>query len=175
MNLKTRLQELKKKFWDTRLPRERRVLALGAAVLAPLLAYSLLWQPSHVGIAALQQTLPLTRLQAAQMKRQAAEVDALRQRAQPALLAPAAMKTAIENSATLFQVRGSIESMDSVEPNGVRVTFSSVPYAKWLNWVRSLQRDQHIRVDTLSVVALQNEGMVKISATLVNGNANGTN
>lgn len=169
MSLKKKLQELKKTAWDSRPVRERRTLAAGAAVLAPVAAYFLLWQPAHDGIARLEKTLPLMRLQAAQMQRQAAEVDALRQRAQLALLNPSAMKTAIENSATLFQLRGAIESLDSVEPNGVRVNFSSVSYAKWLDWMRALQRDQHIRVDTLSVAPLQTEGMVKISATLVNG------
>lgn len=169
MNLKTRWQEARKTAWDKRPARERRILAAGAAVLAPLAAYFLLWQPAHDAVAKLEKALPLMRLQAAQLKRQAAEVDTLRQRAQPALLNPAAMKTAIENSAANFQLRGSIESLENMEPNGVRITLSSVPYAKWLNWMRSLQQDQHIRVDTLSVVALQTEGMVKISATLVNG------
>jgi general secretion pathway protein M len=169
MSLKIRWQEFKKTAWEKRPVQERRILAAGAAVLAPAVFYFLLWQPAHEATARLEKTLPLMRMQAAQMKREAADVDALRQRAQPAMLSPAAMKTAIENSATNFQLRSAIESLESVEPNGVRVTFSSVPYAKCLDWMRSLQQDQHIRVDALSVVALQSEGMVKISATLVNG------
>ena len=169
MSLNTRWQEYKKAAWGQRPERERRILAAGAAVLAPALFYLLFWQPAHEGIARLEKTLPVMRMQAALMKREAAEVDTLRQRAQPALMTPAAMKAAIENSATMFQLRSAIESMENVEPNGVRVTFSSVPYAKWLDWMHSLQQAQHIRVDTLSVVALQSEGMVKISATLVNG------
>lgn len=169
MNLNARWQELKKTSWGNRPLRERRVLAAGAAVLAPAVFYSLLWLPAHDGVDRLDKNLPLLRLQAAQMQRQVAEADTLRQRAQPAMLNPTAMKAVLENSAAAYQMRGAIESMEAVEPNGVRISLSSVPYAQWLEWVRSLQRDQHIRVETLSVVALQTGGMVKISATLVNG------
>jgi len=169
MKLKAQWQEFRKTAWDSRAPRERRVMAAGAVVLAPVVGFFLLWQPAHEAVAKLQHSLPLMRMQAAQMQRQAAEVDTLRQRAQPALLNPTAMKSAVESSAVAFGLRNSIESLDGVEPNGVRISFSSVPYGKWLEWTRSLQRDQHFRVDTLSVVALPTEGMVKISVTLVNG------
>jgi len=169
MKLRERLRDLKKISWDSRPAHERRILAAGAVVLAPIAFYFLLWQPAHDGLARLEKNLPLMRLQAAQMQHQAAEVDALRQRAQPAVLTPTAMKTVLENSADAVQLRGTIESLEPMEPNGVRIAFASVPYAKWLEWMRGLQRDQHIRVDTLSVVALQTEGMVKINATLVNG------
>lgn len=169
MNLKTRWQEFRKAAWDKRPAQERRILGIAAVVLAPVVFYFLLWQPAHEAVAKLDKALPLMRMQAILLKREASEVETLRQRAQPALLNPAAMKTAIENSATGYRLRGAIESLESVEPNGVRIAVSSVSYAQWLNWMRSLQRDQHIRVDTLSVVALPSEGMVKISATLVNG------
>ena len=169
MNLNTRWQEFKKSAWDKRPAQERRILGIAAGALAPVVFYFLLWQPAHDAVTKLEKALPLMRMQATLLKREATEVETLRQRAQPALLNSAAMKTAIENSATSFQLRGAIESLESMEPNGVRMAMSSVSYAKWLNWMRSLQRDQHIRVDTLSVVALPSEGMVKISATLVNG------
>lgn len=169
MNIKARMLEWKKAAWDGRPARERRILAVGALALGPLASYFMLWQPAHEGVARLEKRLPLMRLQAAQMQRQASEVDVLRQRAQPALLNPTAMKTVIESSAATYQLRGAIESLEGMEPNGVRISFSSVPFAKWLEWMRALQRDQHIRVDTLSVVALQTEGMVKIDATLLNG------
>jgi general secretion pathway protein M len=169
MSLKTRWREFRKTAWDKRPVQERRILGIASVVLTPLAVYLLLWQPAHEAVAKLEKVLPRMRMQALLMKRQAAEVEALRQLAQPALLDPATMKTAIENSAASFQLRGSLETLESIEPNGVRITFSSVPYAKWLNWLRSLQHDQHIRVDTLSVVALQSAGMVKISATLVSG------
>lgn len=169
MNMKTRWLEFKKTAWDKRPAKERRILGIASLVLAPVAVYFLLWQPAHDAVAKLNKSLPTLRMQAALVKQQAAEVAALKQRSQPAVLPPAAMKLAIENSAVSFQLRSSIEALDGVEPNGVRITISSVPYAKWLSWMRSLQQEQHIRVDMLNVVALQNPGMVKISATLVNG------
>lgn len=169
MNMKTRWLEFKKTAWDKRPAQERRLLGITSVVLAPVVVYFLLWQPAHDAVAKLNKSLPTLRMQATVVKRQAAEVGALKQRSQPAMLTPTAMKLAIENSAVSFQLRNSIEALDGVEPNGVRITFSSVPYAKWLSWMRNLQQEQHIRVDTLNVAALQNPGMVKISATLVNG------
>ncbi len=167
-SMKATWEQFRKTAWDSRPPQDRRALTFAAAVLAPILAYLVLWQPAHSGVDRLQAQLPAMRTQAALMKREAREVDVLRQQAKPAMLNPSAMKTAIENSAEAFQLRGAIQSLEGMEPNGVRISFSSVPYAQWLDWVRRLQQEQHIRVDTLSVVALQTEGMVKIDATLVN-------
>lgn len=172
MILKTRWQEFKKASWDNRPAQERRILSMASVVLMPMLVYFLLWQPAHTAISRLNKILPTLRMQDALLKRQATEASLLRQRSQPAILTPAAMKTAIENSAANFQLRNSIEALDGVEPNGVRIIFSSVSYAKWLKWMHNLQQEQHIRVETLNVVALQSPGMVKISATLVNGVSN---
>jgi general secretion pathway protein M len=169
MNLKPVWQRFRKRAWDGRPAQDRRILAAAAAVLAPALAYFVLWQPGHAAVARLKAQLPAMRTQAAIMKREAVDAELLRQRPRPAVLNPTAMKTAIERSAEAFQLRSAIESLEGMEPNGVRITFSAVPYARWLSWVRQLRQQQHIRVNTLSVVALQTEGMVKISATLVNG------
>lgn len=169
LSLKARWQQLRKTAWDSRPPQDRRALSLAAAVLVPTLAYFVLWQPAHVGVSKLQAQLPTLRTQAALMRREAREVEVLQQQAKPAMLNPTAMKSAIEDSAEAFQLRGAIQSLEGMEPNGVRISFASVPYGQWLAWVRRLQQEQHIRVDTLSVVALQTEGMVKIDATLVNG------
>lgn len=169
MNIKLRWLEFKKTSWDRRPAQERRILGLAAVALAPVVVYFLLWQPAHVAVAKLDKSLPMLRMQDELLKRQAMQASLLRQRSQPAVLNPAAMKTAIENSAASFQLRNAIEALDGVEPNGVRIIFSSVSYAKWLRWMRNLQQEQHIRVETLNVVALQSPGLVKISATLVNG------
>src|SRR5512139_1944922 len=122
MNMKTRWLELKKTAWDKRSAQERRVLGIASVVITPVVVFFLLWQPAHDAVARLNKSLPMLRMQATLVKRQAAEVGALRQRSQPAMLNPAAMKLAIENSAVSFQLRNSIESLDGVEPNGVRIT-----------------------------------------------------
>jgi type II secretory pathway component PulM len=44
-----------------------------------------------------------------------------------------------------------------------------VSFEQWLRWLRALQQEQHIRADSLSVAMLPQPGMVKISATLING------
>lgn len=169
MSLRARWLQFKKQSWDSRSAQDRRILTVLAVVLAPLIAYVLLWQPAHTGVARLETSLPLMRFQADWMRRQAEQVDMLQQRAKPSLLNPSEMKTAVERSAEAYQLRSAIESMEGIEPDGLRIAFSAVPYARWLEWARHLQQDQHIRIDTLDVVALHTEGMVKINATLVNG------
>lgn len=169
VNLKTRWQQFRKTSWDSRSTQDRRALMAAAVVLAPILVYFVLWQPAHAGVARLEEKLPAMRTQAGLMKREVREIEVLQQQAKPTMLNPTEMKTIIENSAEASQLRSAIQSLEGMEPNGVRISFSSVPYALWLNWIRRLQQEQHIRVNTLSVVALQTEGMVKIDATLVNG------
>ena len=169
MSLKTRWIKFKKQAWDSRPAQDRRILKVLGVVLAPLLAYSVLWQPAHGGVARLEKQLPLMRIQADWMRRQADQVDLLRQRAKLSVLNPSDMKTAVESSAESYQIRSAIDSLQEIEPNGLRIAFSAVPYAQWLRWARYLQQNQHIRIDTLDVAALHTKGMVKIDATLVNG------
>ncbi len=159
----------RKAAWDDRLPRERQTIALGLLLLLPLLAYFALWQPAHRAVAKLQSTLPVMRAQAGQMKWQAEEAEALRLRPQPALLDATTLKALVEASVAQYQLGGTMERLDLLEPNGVRIAFSAVPYAQWLRWARHLQEEQHVRIDSLDVAALPSPGLVKINVTLVNG------
>lgn len=162
---------LRKAAWEDRLPRERRAIGLAAVILLPLLAYFVLWQPAHRAVARLRPALPLMRMQAAHMHRQASEVETLRQRSQPATLDALALKNVVEASAERAQLHTAMEQLEPLEPNSVRIAFSSVSFAQWLKWVGMLQQEQHIRVDSADIVALSSAGKVRINATLTNGTA----
>ncbi len=169
--MKQHWDTFRKLAWEARLPRERQLIAAAAAILAPALVYYVLWQPAHRSVAKLQSALPVMRAQAEQMKQQAEEVEMLRQHPQPAVMDSSALKAVVEASAVQFQLRDAIERIDAMEPNGVRVAFPSVAYARWLRWVHRLQQEQHVRVASLDVAALPSTGMAKINVTLVNGTA----
>jgi general secretion pathway protein M len=169
--MKTRWQELRDKHWSHRPAQERRTILLGAAVLLPLLYYFVLWQPAHQALAKLHVTVPILQAQAAKLTEQAAEVEALRHRPQLAALDAQALKTGIEESAQHHQLRAAITTLEIQEPNGVHIACDSISFAAWLNWLRDLQQEQHIRADAVSIAALPQSGMVKVSATLNNGNA----
>lgn len=167
--MRARWLELRKRYWDSRPARERRILALSALVLGPLAAYWLLWQPAHTASIKLRASVPALRAQAEQMRTQAAEADMLRHRPRPATLDTGALKLAVEASASRHQLRDALSTLDAVEPRSVRVTLASVSFEQWLGWLRDLQREQHIRADSLIITALPQTGMVKVSATLTNG------
>ncbi len=167
--MKARWLEIKKHHWDSRTVRERQTLALAALVLLPLLAYLLLWQPAHTALTKLRASVPVMRVQAEQLRVQAAEVAMLRHRPHPAVLDAGALKSAIEASADRHQMRAAISALAAQEPNVVRVTLASVSFEQWLRWLRVLQQEQHVRADSVSIAAMPQAGMVKISATLTNG------
>lgn len=169
--MKARMLALRQLHWNGRPVEERRALALAASVLLPLLVYFLLWQPAHDALAKLRAAVPAMRAQAVRLHSQAAEVEALRHQPKPALFDAAALKLAVEESAVRHQLRDAVSTLDAQEPNAVRITLASVPFAQWLGWLRDLEREQHIRVDAAGIVALPQSGMVKISATLTNGAA----
>ncbi|TAJ77824.1 MAG: type II secretion system protein M [Gallionellaceae bacterium] len=168
--MKTRWQELRSKHWSGRPAQERRMIVWAAAVLLPVVYYFLLWQPAHRTVAKLHETLPVLQAQAAKLNDEAAEVDALRHRPQLAALDAAALKTSVEESAQRHQLRTAINTLEIQESNGVRVTCDAISFTAWMAWLRDLQQEQHIRADSISISALPQTGMVKISATLSNGN-----
>lgn len=159
----------KKRNWESRTVQERKVLKLAVWVLTPVLVYFVLWQPAHNAVQKLHASVPVMYMEAERLRIQAGEVEMLRHRPRPALLDAIAMKTAIEESASRHSLREAMSTLDLQEPNAVRVSFASVSFELWLRWLRALQQEQHIRADSVSVAVLPQAGMVKISATLING------
>jgi general secretion pathway protein M len=159
----------KKRYWDVRSQQERNVLKFTGWVLAPVLVYFVLWQPAHNAVQKLHLSVPVMYMEAERMRTHAAEIEMLHHRPKPALLDAVALKSAVEDSALRHNLRESIATLDLQQPNAVRITFSAVAFEQWLHWLRALQQEQHIRADSVSVAMLPQAGMVKISATLING------
>lgn len=169
--MKTRWQELRSKYWETRPVQDRRAIMLAAVVLLPVIYYFLLWQPAHHAVSKLHDSIPVLQAQLVKLTGQAAEAEALRHRPQLAALDAVALKSGIEESAQRHQLRTAIGSLEVQEPNSVRITCDAISFFAWLNWLRDLQQEQHIRAEAVSISALPQSGMVKINATLSNGNA----
>jgi general secretion pathway protein M len=167
--MKTRYQAIKKRNWDERAFAERRAIALAALVILPLIFYYLIWQPAHHAVARLSASVPVLRAQAALLHDQAAEVATLEHSPHPAVLAVAALKSVVETSAEQHQIRGAITTLDAQGSNSVRMTLDSVSFDRWLRWMRDLQQEQNVRVDSAGVAALSQPGMVKINSVLTNG------
>ena len=167
--MKVRWVEFRKRHWDGRSMRERQALTFSALLLLPVIAYWLLWQPAYSASAKLRASVPVLRAQADQMRAQVAEAEALRHRSRPAALDAGTLKSAVEASATRHQLHEALSSLDAAGPHSVRMTLVSVPFEQWLSWLRDLQRESHIRAESVSVTALPQPGLVAINATLTNG------
>lgn len=169
--MKANWLDFKKRNWDARSQQERTVLKFAVWALTPVLIYFVLWQPARTAVVKLRSSVPLLQMQAEKLRIQAGEIETLRHRPQPALLDAPVLKTAVEETAARHQLREAITTLDLQPPNAVRVSFASVPFEQWLRWLQTLQQEQNIRADALNVVGLPQAGMVKISATLINGGA----
>ena len=167
--MKARWQAFRKRYWDDRAAQERKIISIGSLLLSPIIAYFLLWQPAHLANAKLHASIPAMRTQAAHIRTQAIEAESVRHLPHPAVLDANALKAAVEDSAVRHQLRSSLSSLDVQPPNVVRITFDSVSFEQWINWLRSLQQEQHIRVASTGIAPLPQTGMVKINATLING------
>jgi general secretion pathway protein M len=164
--MKKLIAQLKARHWDTLSATEQKTVMRGAWLLVPLLMYGLLWQPVHEALPRLLAALPQLRAQADQMQSLAGQAQTLRQQAQLAVLDSDALKIAVERSAQtaslpLLVVPG--------ELNSVRVSADNLAFAQWLQWLRTLEQTQHIRVASAMLVASPEPGMVKVQATLTNG------
>lgn len=161
--------KLKQRFWDPRPAQEQKIIKFSVWALLPVLVYLLLWQPARTAVQKLHASVPVMHMAAERLRAQANEVERLRHHPKPAVLDAIALKPAVEESAGRHGLREAISTLDLQQPNAVRITFASVPFEQWLRWLRAMQQEQHIRADSVSVAMLPQTGMVKISATLING------
>lgn len=167
--MKSRLNTLRAQHWATRSQNERRSIVAGGALLLPLLGYFIFWQPAHDAVKKLHHNLPQLHIQTEQIRQAAVKVEEMRHRPQIATLDASAVTAAIDESATRHQLRALFTTLSAQEPNGTRLTASSISFEKWISWLRELEQSQHIRVDSLSITPLAQPGMVAVRATLTNG------
>jgi type II secretory pathway component PulM len=149
--------------WEARAPRERRVLAIAAAVLGAA-AYILVVHSAGQGRAQLGTGVAALREQAVLMDRQAVEIDRLR--AKPVTPEPAMdLRTLLQARTDAAGLSGALTRLDVADPEHAQVSFGAVRFADWVAWVAALQA-QRVRLDTARVEALSTPGMVSAAATL---------
>ena len=148
-------------FWTEREPRERRMLSVGAAVMAAALIYLVGFAPALQGTARLQKTLP-------EMRQQAASLQALAREAQ-------ALGAGGATGATLSTQEG-IEAglarkglkAQSVVVTGdlVRLQMNNVSFAGILDWLDETQKSARLSVAESSFTALAQTDMVNATLSL---------
>lgn len=155
-------------FWRARAPRERFVLAAGAALLALALGYAYAWLPMQRELAQLRGTLPHLRAQAEQIQRDAEEVARLRARP-AASQRGGSVATVVEQRAAASGLREHIATLAAQDDGRVRVVLPRVGFDAWLAWIGELQAAHGVRVESARIESSGEAGMVRIEAVLAGG------
>lgn len=156
------------RFWRTRVPRERLVLAGGSALLVLALGFAYAWLPMQRDVKQLRQVLPQLRAQARQLQQDAQEVARLK--AQPGVIREkGSLAHAIEQRALATGLRERIESITPQDAGHVRVLLPQVTFDAWIVWIGELQASHGVRVESARIEATDVPGMVSVDAVLVGG------
>ncbi len=153
-----------RKRWQACTPRERAVLAWGAAILSAAL-YLWLLQTASQARTKLTAAVTALRTDAARLELHAAEMEQLR----GLPVAPAAstdLRTLVQNQADAAGLSRALLGITVVDASQVQVAFGSVGFADWLAWIDRLHKQQ-VRLDTCRIEALSVAGLVSVTATLV--------
>lgn len=148
-------------YWNERNARERRMLALAAAVLLIGLVYLLLLDPAVSGRAELQQRLPALRQQAAEM--QALTREAAAAGARSSAPAPAVTRESLEASLA----RRALKAQEiNVGGELVRVRLDGASFAGIVDWLSEMHRSMRLAVIEAKVEAGGQADSVSANFTL---------
>jgi len=155
-------------FWSVRSARERTVLAAAGALCAAAILYAGLWEPGMEARKRLSIALPKMRTQLEDMRLQKREVERLRSTLAPATGA-ADLRALLRGSVERGPLQRSVERLEWRSSDRVLVAASAVEFDQWLDWVRGLQRDFGVRLESCEVTALAQPGMVRVEAIFAAG------
>jgi general secretion pathway protein M len=152
-------------FWQARNPREQKVLALGAGLLLLALLYAYLWQPMNQERERLRTQLPAMRGALAAMKDQGREIAQLKTGTAATERLPLAQ--IIDQSAAAAGVKEKLTQVTPLAPDRVQVTLNSVAFDKWLAWLKALQGEHAVRVESAQIAAAGDPGNTRVQAVLI--------
>ena len=153
-----------RKFWESRAPRERTIVAALAVVLGAVL-YLWLLQSADRARGQLSTTVTTLRAQAARVEQQAAEYERLRA-APPVAASSTDLRALVQAQAGAAGLSRALQRIDAPDANQVQVVLGAVAFSDWLNWVAGLQAQQ-VRLDTCRIEAMSTAGLVSVTATFV--------
>lgn len=160
----TKIQQLRDSasaFWNERSEQERRMLAIGGAVVGLALAYSVLVAPALEGRDALRKALPQLRQDVAELKalaRTAAELAA-----KPPVQAPPMSRDALTAS---LNAAGLKPQSLNLTGEYAKLELKGVAFAALVTWLDAQRRDSAVMVQEAVVSGQTTPGMVDAAITL---------
>lgn len=155
-------------FWEARAERERLILLAGAALVALAALYAFVWEPGLKASARLSAVLPRLRAQVDDMRLQQKEIVLLRKSSVTASQA-ADLRALLRASAARGPIAGSAHVLEWRSSERVAFAAPAVDFDRWLQWAGSVQRELGIRIESCTITALAEPGMVRIEASFVSG------
>ncbi|GMV30580.1 MAG: hypothetical protein AMXMBFR59_27050 [Rhodanobacteraceae bacterium] len=155
-------------WWDSREPRERRVLLVGASATAVLLFWALVWHPLQRSRTELRQRVDVQRADLQQMRSDSARVAQLRglgarakvERQGKSLLALA------DATARGAQLANELRRVEPVGPKSVRVSLEGASFDAVADWLEGLARDFGVVATDFSADRAEGAGRVNARVTL---------
>lgn len=152
-------------WWRQLAPRERRLISWGGAGLLAALCYAYLWQPLSAEHVKLRASLPQLRADAEIMTAQAEEATRLRQNARTALSGPA-LQAAILQAANEAGMDGKSVQITLLDGHRVNLGIQGVAFDSWASLTARLQSEKNIRLESCSIDAMPEAGMVRVQAVM---------
>ena len=131
--------------WGLLSARDRRVIALGAAGLALLLGYFVLFEPAWLGRKQLETEIPSLRAQLGRIEGYATESRRLSSGAAASTGADSLAQARIVLEQTL-QGAGIQDAQIQIVGEMIELRFKSMPYGPWLDWLNEALRQARLRV-----------------------------
>ncbi len=155
-------------WWNQQSLRDRRVLVIGAVIVAIFLIWSFVWHPLSSEMDRLTTQLDNARRDLAFVRVAEAEVTRLRSagvrsradRQGKSLLALA------DVSARGAGLEGVLKRLEPVGSNSVRASFEFVSFDALMAWVENLARDYGVQITDFSVDQVDATGLVNARITL---------
>jgi general secretion pathway protein M len=148
--------------WESRAPRERRVLAVLLGLVGAVLYLWLLGSAQHARTR-LHASVDQLRIDTAHVDQGAEEIERLRAQ-RPPTLPQGDLRTLVQTQLGTSGLAGSLVSIQAVDPGQVKLVLGIVAFADWLACVDQL-RLQQVELAESQVVAQTAPGMVNVTAT----------
>jgi general secretion pathway protein M len=150
--------------WESRAPRERRVLAVLLGLVGAVLYLWLLGSAQHARTR-LHASVDQLRIDAVHVDQGADEIERLRAQ-RPPTLPQGDLRTLVQTQLGTSGLAGSLVSIQAVDPGKLKLVLGTVAFADWLACVDQL-RLQQVELAESQMVAQSAPGMVNVTATFV--------
>lgn len=147
--------------WMARTEQERKYLAIGFAVAAAAIVYSLFVDPALSGKARLQKDLPVLRQQSAQLRAMALEAGELA-RAPQTQVAPMSPSSLTASLAALSMTPATV----AMTGEYAKVQLNGVAFSSLVMWLDAQRRENRISVQDAAIGAQGALGQVDATLTL---------